>query len=718
MYKLLFLFITFTTLAYSNDKVEIFATNMDTQDNIVNASGDVAVIYQDYYLSALRAVYNRTTGDLELFDNVRANKGGEYKLLGNYAKLNIINKKRTFQPFYMLDEDTKVWISADKGCLKDKDLDISSGMVSSCNPNNPLWQMEFTSSDYNMDTKWLNLYNTRFYIYDIPIFYTPWFGYSLDKTRRTGLLMPSFGYSGTEGVFYQQPIYIAEQNWWDLELKPQLRTSRGAGVYGTFRFTDSNSSKGELNLGYFKENKKYFEENNLANDSHHGFSFKYENNNFLNNWFNSSFDGQSGIYVDINNMNDIDYVNLASSNSIETATSTQTISRINMFYNTDSDYIGTYFKYYQELTSENDDNVIQVLPTLHYHHYLETLFDEHVIYSVDMKSNNLHREINKKVVQTDLNIPISVSTTLFDEYLDLSFKTNLYAQHSAFSGNEQTISTDEYKDGYVAKNDNVVSASTQLAKAYEDFSHVMGFGVNYKFDGTETETGFYRYNKDFCRNPLNSSDSRCEFYGISDVVEELEYDFSQYIYDTTGKQILYHRLSQSVTYADIRRLGDLENELDYMIMDSINIYNNLFYNHDRNKLSKIYTRLSYNDYGLNLSLSHLYKNTFLEPTLTYSPRTSYMTSAAKYTFNSRYSYHMAYDYDLELKTKKRAEIGFMYRKRCWDFGISYVENNRPQLDASGTIVNNYDKYIYFNLVIKPFMRQGNRPFFAYELKED
>ena len=102
--------------------------------------------------------------------------------------------------------------------------------------------MEFSSTDYNSDTKWLNIYNARLYVGDILVFYSPYFGYSSDNTRRTGLLMPSVGFSADEGIYYEQPIYIAEQNWWDLELKPQIRTNRGYGGYSTFRFVDSKIS--------------------------------------------------------------------------------------------------------------------------------------------------------------------------------------------------------------------------------------------------------------------------------------------------------------------------------------------------------------------------------------------------------------------------------------------------------------------------------------------
>nr|MDA3909179.1 LPS-assembly protein LptD [Sulfurimonas sp.] len=221
MLKLLTLFVILTSFLNGSDKVEIYATSMESKDNMVKASGEVTVVYKGYYLSAQSATYDKNSGELELFGNIRASQGKNHKLLGDYAKLNIAKKERTFKPFFMLEKESKVWISADEGCAVNKDFDINSGVMSGCNPNDPLWKIHFSSSIYNSDNKWLNIYNARIFIYDIPVFYTPYFGYSLDTTRRTGLLTPAFGTSAVEGIYYEQPIYIAEQNWWDLELKPQ-----------------------------------------------------------------------------------------------------------------------------------------------------------------------------------------------------------------------------------------------------------------------------------------------------------------------------------------------------------------------------------------------------------------------------------------------------------------------------------------------------------------
>ncbi len=721
MLKLFATFIIFISFLYANDKVEIYATSMESENNIVKAHGEVTVIYKDYVLTSKEAVYDKDSGELELFGNIRATQGKNYKLLGERAKLNIANKERTFRPFYMLERNSKVWISGDEANTKDKDMEVTSGVLSGCNPTDPLWTMEFSSSTYNSESKWLNIYNARIYIYDIPVLYTPYFGYSLDTTRRTGLLMPALGISDKEGFYYEQPIYVAEQNWWDLELKPQIRTNRGYGSYTTFRFVDSEISKGELSSGYFKEKEAYYLEELLAHDSHYGFNLQYDNSDFINQWFGTSLKGQSGLYLDVNNMNDVDYINLASNDTTQNTTSTQVLSRINMFYNTDKNYFGSYFKYYKNLTVTNNENTLQKLPTFQYHHYLETLFDNHLLYNFNLQSNNIQREINKRVVQTNLDIPVTLQTSLFDEYLNLSYTAQIYGQHSSFSGDEN-VSSGVYNDGIYVRNYNVFQASTQVTKAYEDFTHVVDFGTAFIMSGSEARTGFYDDTKDFCSKIENKATSQCEFYNLSTVEDALQLDFKQYVFDSSGKQKIYHRLAQIISYENVENnLGELENELDYQITDSVNFYNNIFYNYYEDSFSKVFNKVSYNNSGFNIALSHLYRDTFIDYDAadnSINPYTSYITSSASYTYDQHYSYHARLDYDMQTALKKSSEIGFMYKKRCWEFGLRYVENNRPILTRTESS-SVYDRYLYFTIVLKPLMAPGGESSnFAAKLPEN
>jgi len=722
MHKLFFLiFILISTFLYANDKIQIYAQSLENEGDNVVADGGVNVVYKKYILNAKKAIYNRKTGDLELYDNIRVVTGEHYKILGRYAKLNIKQKEKLFRPFYMYENETKVWLSAKEGTSKDKLINVENGIISGCNPIDPLWKMEFTSSDYDTESKWINIYNARLYLEDIPVFYLPYFGYSLDTKRKTGLLVPSFGYSGDEGIYYEQPLYIAPQNWWDLELRPQIRTNRGKGIYETFRFVDSATSEGSFKAGYFRENEDYFLDKNLQNQKHYGFNFRYDNNDFINQWLGTNLEGQAGFYTDINYMNDVDYINLSSNDTLNNVTATQVLSRINAFYNKDQHYIGTYFKYYQDLTKATNDDTAQKLPTLQYHYYMDTFLEDHLLYSLDVKSNNIQRRIGTKVLQTDVNLPVTLQTSLFDEYLNVSYKANLYLQDSVFSGDDVNVPVVDYNDGYYFRNYHTLSASTQLTKAYEEYSHVVSLGISYNREGSDSKNGFYEDMYEFCSNPDNVNDSKCEFYNISDIKDEAKIDFIQYLYDSSLEQILYHRLSQNISYSTQDRYGELENELDYKVFSFLSLYNNMFYNYDKGLFSKVFNQVRFHFPSLNISLSHLYKDSFIDENTTTSTSlsryTSYITSSAEYIYNNHYSFSGAYNYDIEYKNLKSAQIGFMYKQRCWDFGIKYIENNRPILTQDGLESSIYDKYIYVTIVLKPIMRPHNSSFLTFKLPD-
>jgi len=181
---------------------------------------------------------------------------------------------------------------------------------------------------------------------------------------------------------------------------------------------------------------------------------------------------------------------------------------------------------------------------------------------------------------------------------------------------------------------------------------------------------------------------------------------TQYFYNSSQEQIIYHRLSQRISYSkNAQRYGELENELDYKLTSYLSFYNNMFYNYKQNKFSKLFNKATYNHEGVRLSLSHLFKDNFLPKTADNLRYTSYLTTGATYKYNRHYSYMAAYNYDLETKEKKSFSVGFLYKKRCWDFGIKYSENNRPVLTNAATKKSSvYDKYIYFTIVLKPLMK--------------
>ena len=698
MHKFLLLLLLVSGIASAAQQVEVFATTLDSNTTHLKAFGDVVVLYDNQYLSASKIIYERNSSALELFGNITVLKGASYHVLGEYAKIILDKDDRVFEPFYLLEKNLDVWMSTKKASSQKNLIFLGKGMVSGCDPTNPLWKLHFSSADYDDESKWMNIYNTSLQLYDVPVFYFPYFGYSLDTKRRSGLLVPSFGLSSSEGFFYKQPIYIARENNWDLEVSPQVRTNRGVALYSKLRFVDSEVSKGELSLGYFKERSSYMDEYNLANDKHYGFDLNYINHNVLKEWFGYNTSGQSGLYSDITWMNDIDYFNLKGNDETKYTTSNQIYSRINAFYNTESDYLGLYFKYFLDLSKKNNDETIQSLPVFQYHHYLDALFKDYLFYTLDATATNQYRREGKNAFQSELNIPITLRNSFFDDYIELSYTMQLHGRHIFFSGNDVIPDpNNDYSNGVFARNYHIFNIESSLAKGYEDFSHVITFDASYVNGGGDYKSGYYEESEDICSREYIYSNPLCDYYDIVDIEDAAELGVTQFFFDTKGNQLLYHKLSQKiVNEANSDSLGELENELDLRLSDQISFYNDTLFNHDESQITKFLNSLRYNDEIIAFDLTHLYEN-YVGTTLS---KSSYLIMDATYQHDDYYKYFTKVAYDVEDAVKKRMEIGFLYSKRCWEFGIRYVENNRPIL-TNNDAASIFDKYVYFTVALKP-----------------
>jgi len=703
MYKVLLIILMFALELCADKKVEVFAATMDTNGTFVKASDDVIVLYDGLYVSAQTATFDRNSGVLELYGRVHALKGSEYYAMGDYLMLDTQKDIRQFRPFFLQEYKDELWISARSAKSTEEEFELHTGIVSSCNPQDPDWTLRFSSGYYDNEDQWMQLYNARLYAGEVPVFYLPYIAYPTDTTRRSGLLRPTFGLSGDEGFMYQQPIYIAEDPQWDLELLPQIRTKRGKGLYSVLRFVDSPNSTGSLTVGGFKEEAAYQEEFNLRNDKHYGVEFDYQHRGFLRTWFDWNIQGTSGIYSDITYLNDVEYLNLQETDSLNYSIDSQVTSKVNVFLNQSEDYFGSYFKYFIDLNKESNADTIQNLPDIQYHRYLNTFFDEHLLYSVDYRGSNFYREERKNAMLNEVTVPLDLQFDLFDEYLTLTLSENLYASHISFYGSDDQVATRGYSSGAYARDYQNIELNTNLVKAFDSFTHSIAFTAAYLHPGTDKRTGFYEdYQTQFEADKANNIpcvEGPCEYDTITEKIEQASLEFSQYIFSPAGDERLYHRLRQPLIYeAGYDKYGELENELRYYFTKELNYYNNTFYNHQRSVISKTQNSLGYNDTVFIFNMSHLYEDKLIDNVRT---NTRYLTTDARYNYSSRWQYFAGYAYDIENSKTKNRNVGFLYNKRCWSAELKYVENIRPTLDASGVSSSIKDRVLYLTLNLRP-----------------
>lgn len=666
-FKILWLVLLAVLTCNASDNVEVLAKNVTKNGDIVHAKDEVVLYSQQYVITADEAFYNTINGDLELLGNITILDGIEFSSLSGKAEMNLNDNTGRMVPFFTYMADNDLWMQCREGLFDPQSYIGKKAITSSCDVQDPDWKMSFTTGRYDKQSKFLHLYNTLFYIKDVPIFYLPYFSFSTDKTRRSGLLRPKYGLSKDEGFYYLQPIYIAMQDNWDLEFDPQIRTKRGQGVNTIFRFADSAYSKGEITFGEFKEKNTYAEENKLKNKTHVGYGLYYDRSNLFSNIEDETT--QDGLRIDFQYLNDIDYLNTLDNSDI--SYDKLITSRLNYYYKRDKDYFGIYSKYYIDTSKVSNDTTLQELPTIQYHRFVDSLYLDNLYYSLDYKSTNYTREEGTNAFFNELNVPVTIYFPLFSDYLHFKFSENFYFARADYS-HADLLST----YGQYSKNYHSFTLYTDLAKSYNDFFHTLYFGAEYILPGSSQRKGVFE-----------------SYIPTTADEESLNLNLVQYFYDNEGEKRLSHTLRQSLYFSDYKyKYGDLENTVKIYLDNGLSISNILNYSHQYAKASKVQTSLTWNLDRYTLSFIHTYESKYGKES------TDFYTFSASTKYFAYYNFFAGVDYDIKDDFFKSWQIGWKYDRKCWSYILTYKEERTPKLTSSGSdVVNKRGIYLLFNI---------------------
>lgn len=666
-----------------DENIQILAEKLEIKNDIVHATGDVVVYSPNYYITANRLIYDKINAKLELFDDVNIIQNNEVISYSQYIFIDVKNDINSLKPMLILDNTSKLWFNAEKG-LKDNDnFDLKSSTLSSCDCLDPAWSISFSSGDYNTTKQWMNTYNTTLYIKNFPIFYTPYFGFPTDDTRRTGLLTPTIGYSNTEGFIYAQPIYFAPKLNYDFEYIPQKRFKRGYGHALKYRYADSLYSTLKMETAMFKEDPSYQKTANLTNDKHYGWNLDYKRTKL----FSKSSNDSDGLSIELEDMNDVDYINTLYNSSTTNNTDKFLESKMKYFYSTNKYYGDVEVNMYNDISKENNDDVMQKIPTVNLHKYSDGIFNNYLTSSIDITADRQTRKTGIGGKTTNIYVPINYHTYLFDEYLNFSFSEQINYTNIEYSDSKFT-------SGNFGENNHIFSLYTDLVKPYDDIIHSISFNATYTNSNTFEKSGDLYDVKD-------SSTSSLSLFPITQTSKNISLGFNQSIYSKSSlKEIVNHKINQGFVYnndTNTYEKNDLENDLKFNYKYG-SLSNRLIYNYRAEEITTSSTTLKFlkDQYFLNMS----YVNTLDidNDTLKIVDEEKNLNYDFGLSFLNDYKLSYKEEYDFIDKTSKKKEYILNVDDKCWAIDFKFVDS----LVASNTTtdVDSFRQkilYIEFNL---------------------
>jgi len=679
---LLILFCLITVIFAKNsikdENIQILAKNLEIKGDVVYATGEVVVYSPNYYITANRLIYDKVKSKLELFEEVNIVQNNEIVSYSQYIFIDVKNDINNFKPMLVLDNTNKIWFNAENGYKNNDYFDLKNSTLSSCDCENPAWSIGFSSGDMNTTKQWINTYNTTLYIQDVPVFYTPYFGFPTDTTRRTGLLSPVLGYSGSEGFLYGQPIFYAPELNYDLEYTPQIRTKRGSGHTLKYRFADSKYSMLNIEAGIFKEKEAYYKETNLTNSKHYGWDLEYDRTKLFSNA--ESSDGLRVKYTDIN---DVDYLNTQFS-SKSVATNRFIESKLKYFYNTNSYYGDVSIDLYDDLLNENKDTSLETIPKVNLHKYSSGIFNNLLTTSLNVSSSKKTRKTGVGANTTDIYIPIAYHQYLANEFLNFSFTEEINYSNIVYTNDSN------YEDANYGENNHIFSLYTNLVKPYDSFIHTLNLSTTY------TDSNKFKKSGDIY-DTSDASTSSLSSFAINQTKKNISFGINQSFYSReTLKEIVNHKMNQSYLYSDETNSYEkyeLQNDLVFY-HDYGTFSNRLVYNYSIKDLTSSVTTLNLKNDNYFANIYYSYSKN--QDTLIEAKTLKYDLG---FGFAKYYKLSYAEEYDLMTNESKSKEYIFDIDEKCWGINFRIIDS----LVASNTTTTNNayrQKILYLELNLK------------------
>lgn len=221
--------------------VSLKADKVEGDRKQLRASGDVLLEKDPLRLNADSLIYEPGSDFARAEGHVKLEKNSD-TLSGEEIELNLkTNAGFLKQPEFSLakrpDRALPARGDASKLVFEDKDRDrLENANYTNCAKNDDSWYLRIKDLELNRATQIGVARNATIIFKDVPILYVPWMDFPLNNQRKSGLLAPSFGTSGSSGFEYAQPWYWNIAPNMDATITPKIFTKRGIQVGSEFRY--------------------------------------------------------------------------------------------------------------------------------------------------------------------------------------------------------------------------------------------------------------------------------------------------------------------------------------------------------------------------------------------------------------------------------------------------------------------------------------------------
>lgn len=246
-------------VAAPRQDVTIRAQQQEKQGDLYKLDGDVEVLFENYVLRAEHATYNDATGEVDASGRV-VFEGGPHDahLTASHATYNVKTQDGVFYGVFgtfgaVARSHSVVLTTANPFVIAGREVRkqganryiVLHGSITTCAEATPHWSFNAEKIEVVAGED-ARIYHSNFRILRLPIFYVPYTKLPASETRKSGLLLPTFGESGSKGWIVGESFYWAPNRSNDLTLGLEYYSKRGLAESVNWRSRPTQNSAIEL----------------------------------------------------------------------------------------------------------------------------------------------------------------------------------------------------------------------------------------------------------------------------------------------------------------------------------------------------------------------------------------------------------------------------------------------------------------------------------------
>ncbi|MDJ0039381.1 LPS assembly protein LptD [Pantoea allii] len=282
---------------------------------------------------------------------------------------------------------------------------MENGTFTSCLPGSNSWSVAGSEIIQDRQEEVAEIWNARFKLGSVPVFYSPYMQLPLGDRRRSGFLIPNAKYGSSNGFEFILPYYwnIAPQA--DATITPHYMSKRGLQLQNEFRYL-TQAGAGIVEFDYLASDKQY--DNDKAA---RGIAQNDSSDRWLFYWRHSGvYDQHWRFNADYTKVSDQYYFNDLTS-PYYSSTDGYASQKFSVGY-ADTNWDATLStKDFQIFGNTSNSNVYRAFPQLDVNWYQNDVgpFDTH-IYAQAVKFTNVNSsfpETTRLHVEPTINLPLS-----------------------------------------------------------------------------------------------------------------------------------------------------------------------------------------------------------------------------------------------------------------------------------------------------------------------